>query len=64
MKPTNSQFYLDRAAECRMAAEGSSLAEVRRKYVDAEESWKTMAALAISRESENRPASARLDRTQ
>ncbi len=61
MKSSNSQFYLERAAECRLAAEATSLAEVRRKYADAEESWRTMAALALSREDTNRPASIPLD---
>lgn len=63
MKSSNSQFYLDRAAECRLAAEGTSLAEVRRKFAEAEESWRTMATLALSREDANRSASIPLDRT-
>ncbi|WP_062017840.1 hypothetical protein [Aureimonas sp. AU4] len=63
MKTISSQFYLDRAAECRLAAAGASLAEVRRKYADAEERWQAMASLARTREDEGRSTPHRLRST-
>jgi len=50
MKPANSQFYRDRAEECRLAAADTPLTEVRRKITQAEASWRAMADLASHRE--------------
>lgn len=49
-KPKASQFYLDRAAECRAAAENTQLANVRNKNSSAEASWLAMAEIATLRE--------------
>lgn len=49
-KPKASQFYLDRAAECRVAAETTLLANVRTKNAHAEASWLAMAEIATLRE--------------
>lgn len=49
-KPKASQFYLDRAAECRAAAENTQLPNVREKNSSAEASWLAMAEIATLRE--------------
>ncbi|WP_062228801.1 hypothetical protein [Aureimonas frigidaquae] len=53
MKYNMTQFYLDRAEECRAASMQTNLANVKKKHIDAEASWRAMALISTETQQGN-----------